>query len=45
MPGAFAKHAVQAQPDEQCDEGEDDDDGQTWVHASTDLPVNIVCER
>ena len=26
--GALAEHAVEAQPDEQGDEGEDDDDGQ-----------------
>jgi hypothetical protein len=28
MPSAFAKHAVQAKPNEQGDEGEDDDYGQ-----------------
>ena len=29
MAGALAEHAVQAQADEQGDEGEDDDDGQS----------------
>ena len=28
MPGALAEHAVEAQPDEQCDERENDDNGQ-----------------
>ena len=31
MPGAFAKHAVEAQPDEQRDEREDDDGSQGWT--------------
>ena len=28
MAGAFAEHAVEAQPDEQSDKGENDNDGQ-----------------
>ena len=31
MPGALAEHAVEAQPDEQGDEREDDDDGQVEI--------------
>ena len=41
MPGALAKHAVQAKPDEQGNQGEDDDDGQ-FSSPNRLLAANIV---
>jgi hypothetical protein len=41
MPRALAKDAVQAKPDEQGDEREDDDDGQ-FKRILSVLPSNIV---
>ena len=41
MPSALAEHAVEAQPDEQGDEGKDDDDGQ-FTNILLNLVFNIV---
>jgi hypothetical protein len=40
VPGALAEHAVEAKPDEQGDQGEDNDNGQFQVLFG--LALNIV---
>ena len=42
MPGALAQHAVEPQADEQCHQGEDDDDGQSFDPILANSRRNIM---